>query len=202
MMRSVFFVRRWRGAKRPWVALIGVLALAVLLPVVAPVQAPAADAHGVVVASVPTTGSTVTHALQEVRVTFDEPPLQGYRTSHGLRLLGPDGTDVSSGPVEVEGATLARPVSPTRAGEYRLLWSAVSEDGHPVSGVIRFDYRGPLASSAPATDEAPTRTAAPAPFPVLPLLATVALAGVLLIGGVVVVVLVQGRRRGGSAGRP
>lgn len=152
-------------------------------------------------ASTPITGSTVTAALEEIRVTFDEPPLQGYRTAHGLRLLGPDGADVSSGAVKVEGATLSRSVSPVSIGEHRLVWSAVSEDGHPVSGVIRFQYRGPLASSAAATNETPARAAAQAPFPVLPLLATVVLAGVLLIGGVVVVVLVQGRRRGGSADR-
>ncbi|MEI2643063.1 MAG: copper resistance protein CopC [Candidatus Nanopelagicales bacterium] len=67
------------------------------------------------------------------------------------------GTKVDLGPSQVDGAVLSAPWPATAAaGQYRVSYRAVAEDGHPLEGTINFTIKGdaaPEVSPSPAAQE-------------------------------------------------
>ncbi|WP_061291792.1 copper resistance CopC family protein [Herbidospora cretacea] len=124
-----------------------VLLAAVLWPV-------PASAHNVLKGSDPAEGASVPH-LDRVTLTFDQPVRADFAK---LALTGPDGARYDAG-LTVRDEVVTATVKPlTTGGAYVIGWQIVSNDGHPVSGTIRFTYTG--AGAAPAGAAA---TLAPAP---------------------------------------
>jgi methionine-rich copper-binding protein CopC len=112
--------------------------LALLLGLGLPGSAPA---HAVIFASMPKAGATVTGPDVEVRLVLNS---RIDRTRSSLRLQAAGGplralTLVGDG----EPNTLSAHVTGLVAGDYRLLWQALSVDGHVTRGEIPFRVVAP-----------------------------------------------------------
>lgn len=127
----------------------------IILASVVGIARPAA-AHDALAGSTPATGETVTNTLTTVTVTFSEPPLADFASALALKVTGPAGATVTTGPPTAEGASLTAPVAITGAGVQTVTWQSVSSDGHPVSGTFTFTYAGPLPTAEPKPTPTPT----------------------------------------------
>lgn len=142
--------------------LVGLLAGSALL-----LGAGTAFAHDVLTASDPANGSSLAAGPSKVTLTFDLPVKEYFST---VTVLGPDGNHYEGGASTVDGNTVSAPVQPLGpAGAYTVGYRIVSDDGHPVSGSVRFTLTqaGP-GHGVPAAESAGSSTgsagaAAPAP---------------------------------------
>ncbi|QOC26560.1 copper resistance protein CopC [Microbacterium hominis] len=128
------------------VALAGTSVLVTALP---------AAAHDELLGSTPASGEALTDAPAEVTLTFSADVL-----TIGAAVIVADGADrdwVADAPVVRDGTVTVSldPQLPT--GGYEIRWRVVSQDGHPISGIIPFTVGGaePLtrtpAATAPST---------------------------------------------------
>ncbi|AUG30798.1 MULTISPECIES: copper resistance CopC family protein [Microbacterium] len=128
------------------VALAGTSVLVTALP---------AAAHDELLGSTPASGEALTDAPAEVTLTFSADVL-----TIGAAVIVADGADrdwVAGAPVVRDGTVTVSldPQLPT--GGYEIRWRVVSQDGHPISGIIPFTVGGaePLtrtpAATAPST---------------------------------------------------
>lgn len=125
--------------------------------------APATSAHAELAEASPEPGSELDEAPDAVRISFTgELDPEGS----GFVLVGPDGSELASGVVDLEVAErneLHAPVAITDPGTYTVDWTAVAADGHPASGRFTFGYRSDTAEDEPpaAPDTALGRPAGP-----------------------------------------
>lgn len=110
----------------------------------------AASAHEALSSTNPGEGATVAE-LAEVELVFtaeilDEP------TSGRTEVLGPDGRHYETNCAQIDGAVMTTAVELGAAGEYRVLWRAVSGDGHPISAEYSFTYAPAVASEGAGTE--------------------------------------------------
>lgn len=128
------------------VALAGTSVLVTALP---------AAAHDELLGSTPASGEALTDAPAEVTLTFSADVL-----TIGAAVIVADAADrdwVADAPVVRDGTVTVSldPQLPT--GGYEIRWRVVSQDGHPISGIIPFTVGGaePLtrtpAATAPST---------------------------------------------------
>jgi methionine-rich copper-binding protein CopC len=136
----------------PFRALLATAASAVALAFVLVTAAPA-SAHDVLASTAPAADATVGGDLDQVALTFSEPPLAGLESGIVVSVTGPDGAEVGAGSVDVDGSTLRTAADLTAAGSYTVTWRSVSVDGHPISGSYRFTSTG-----APTPTPTPTAT--------------------------------------------
>ncbi|SFF54992.1 copper resistance CopC family protein [Curtobacterium sp. YR515] len=139
----------------PFRAFLATAASAVALAFVLVTAAPA-SAHDVLASTAPAADTTVGGDLDQVALTFSEPPLAGLESGIVVSVTGPDGAEVGAGSVDVDGSTLRTAADLTAAGSYTVTWRSVSVDGHPISGSYRFTSTG---APAPAPAPTPTPTA-------------------------------------------
>lgn len=94
-----------------------------------------ADAHSQLKSSVPASGAVLDEAPAEAVVVFDE---EARVTS--LRLFDADGGPIAlaADPVKSPG-TAGVALPPLADGLYELEWRAISVDGHPIRGRVRFE---------------------------------------------------------------
>jgi methionine-rich copper-binding protein CopC len=128
--------------------------------------APAASAHDFLVSTSPAADSTVTEALTEVSLTFNEPPLTQLDAGIAIEVRDASGADVAAGEVMIVDSTLSIATAPAAVGPLTVLWQTVSSDGHPVSGEFRFDYQGPIV--VPTEGATPSAASSPSPSPASP----------------------------------
>ncbi len=137
--------------------LIAALFLAAAL--VAGAASPAA-AHDELVASSPSPGERLDAAPSEVALTFSADVLT---IGAAVIIADASGRDWAAGaPVVTDGVvTVAIEPGMTDAG-YEIRWRVVSEDGHPISGLVPFTVgtgspleRSPLATAAPTDSPVP-----------------------------------------------
>jgi copper resistance protein C len=117
-------------------------------------------AHTELAASDPTDGSTITDAPDEVVLTFEGEVGEG--SSFGV--VGPDGEAAGEGELDLDVAdrnVLRGDVAVTEPGAYRVVWSVVGDDGHPVEGEVTFTYDPEGEASTPDT-ALPNDTGSPA----------------------------------------
>ncbi|WP_336696724.1 copper resistance CopC family protein [Curtobacterium sp. USHLN213] len=134
----------------PFRALLATAASAVTLAFVLVTAAPA-SAHDVLASTAPAADTTVGGDLDQVTLTFSEPPLAGLESGIVVSVTGPDGAEVGAGSVDVDGSTLRTAADLTAAGSYTVTWRSVSVDGHPISGSYRFTSTGAPAPTPTAT---------------------------------------------------
>ncbi len=120
-------------------------AAAVLVP-----AAPAA-AHDELLASSPSPGAALDSAPTEVTLTFSADVL-----TIGAAVIVADGAgkDWAAAAPAVDNGVVSVPLVPALpAGGYEIRWRVVSQDGHPISGVIPFTIGGaaPLTRTPVAT---------------------------------------------------
>jgi len=155
---------RVRGAARRVAVLLAVCALAVAGALAAAVTSAApASAHASLVKATPADGATLTSAPSQVVLQFDDPISSSFAT---LVVTGPDGHDVTTGKPSVSGSTLTGHLEDgLPAGAYRTAFRVVSDDGHPVTGQLRFTLRLPAtaapSASAPASPGGPAAPPSP-----------------------------------------
>ena len=122
--------------------------------VAATLAAPAAaSAHANLVDTSPRNGAALTRAPARVVVRFDD----AVRAAPGNAAVRNGGGSVLAGKTRAHGRTLVLPLRQgLRRGDYSVRWSAVSDDGHIVQGVLAFSVavgRPPPASTLSVTDE-------------------------------------------------
>jgi methionine-rich copper-binding protein CopC len=125
-----------RRARRPFVALLALVAAGVFMVV----AAPAASAHDSLVSSSPSDGTTVATVPDRIVLTMNEAPV-----SVGTEVVvrGPGG-DVQQGAAQVVKNTVEQALAEgSPAGRYEVVWRVTSRDGHPVSGTFTFTADAP-----------------------------------------------------------
>jgi copper transport protein len=150
-----------------------------------------AAAHATLISSTPSADEVVAEPPTAVILTFDEPVRVG---ADGIRVLGPDGTPITTGPARSSdgGRVLTQPVDRAGRGTQTVSYRVLSEDGHVIAGSFAF-HVGERSAAAVVED--------PSPLPrVLGMLGRwIAFAGAVLAGGVVAMALVVDRRPAGRA---
>lgn len=171
-----------------------------------------ASAHDSLLDSSPAADSAVDTLPAELTLTFSAALIPGDGSTEVV-VTDADGTSVTDGEPELDGALVTQPlVAEAAAGEYHVLWKVVSSDGHPTSGEFFFTVTtGTGAATAPAendgdetaTDEITTQ--APADDPDMAAETSISPAWiiggivVLLVAVVIVVLALRGRRRSGGS---
>lgn len=117
-------------------------------------------AHAELESSNPAANAALPQAPSSVSLTFSEEIDPGLAT---VTVTGPDGLRYADGTPTAAGPTLSlalRPLGP--AGTYTIAYRVVSDDGHPVSGDVRFTLTaaGPGAGTPAGAAPAPAGTAA------------------------------------------
>ena len=107
----------------------------VLAAVLTLALATAAQAHSLLLASVPAAGTAV-HDPRAVTLRFNN---RIEKKLCQIRLVSPRGEAQALG-VRTDGALdgLEAPLPPLAAGRYRIDWRVLSTDGHVVSGTFAF----------------------------------------------------------------
>lgn len=138
---------RVRTAARPFTVffvLLGLLGLGLA-------NAPSASAHDRLLRSTPADGATVS-APDTVGLTFNaEIVPAGSR----IQVTGPDGQQVTSGEVSIDGVSATQAVDISAPGRYAVTWRVTSSDGHPISGNFAFTVEGGGAQGLTDTTSAP-----------------------------------------------
>jgi methionine-rich copper-binding protein CopC len=138
--------RRRPPVRRRPAVVSGVLA-ALLLTLGSLVWAPEASAHDELLDLQPGNKVLLAAPPTEVQLVFGAAVLAvGTR----IRVTGPTGTVVSTGPVSVTQGTVVQKLSGGLVdGVYRVDWRVTSSDGHPVSGTYTFTLKAAPAASSP-----------------------------------------------------
>ena len=120
---------------------ISVLLLLVLsIPLITTSASPA-HAHTSLEFSTPSDSQSIEFLPNELSAGFDEDLIEIEGESvNTLTLKGADGTSYELLPPTIDGAVLSAQVADGEypAGDYLLSYRAVSADGHPITGEIRF----------------------------------------------------------------
>lgn len=121
-----------------------------------------ASAHDSLVHSTPAADESLATAPESITLTYSGELLVLGDSTQGAVVLVIDesGRDWATGDVEVSGNTVTATVEPGMpdAG-YQVRWQVVSEDGHPISGIVPFtigDAEPMTATQAPTDADAPS----------------------------------------------
>ncbi len=132
-------------------AALGMLALLIGLWL-----APAAAAHTDLTSSNPKNGATLKTPPSQVSLTFTE---EVKDPAYVVVSVGASKLKTSD-PV-IDGRTVSVDLGEAETGAYRVAYRVISVDGHPVSGVIKFNVAGSEASPTPEESVTATPKAAP-----------------------------------------
>ena len=128
-------------------AVVGRVSLALVVAAAALVLPAAAFAHAGLVKTKPANRAARSTGPARVTVSFNEP----VHVGPGNKVVRSGGGSVLAGKPETSGNALVLPLQPNLGkGDYSVLWSIVSDDGHPEQGVLSFSVgtgRAPGASS-------------------------------------------------------
>jgi copper resistance protein C len=155
-----------------------------------------AQAHDSLVASTPAAHSTIETLPAEFSVTMNEPlrDLSGKHSGFALEVVDAQGLYYGDGCLRITGPTLSMGSSLGEAGDYRMLWQVVSEDGHTASGEVPFHW-SPQQATGTAGLVAPPKCGGgsaktPVPLPTAgPQRPRATVGDVVLIGAIVAVLV-------------
>ncbi|MGM1015915.1 MAG: copper resistance CopC family protein [Actinomycetota bacterium] len=121
-----------------------------------------ASAHDQLISSTPSDGEQLDAPPEDITLTFSGQLLILDESMSGAVVLVVDesGRDWATGEVELRGDTVIAELDPAmpEAG-YQVRWQVVSEDGHPISGVVPFTVGDAAPVEATAVpEEAPDET--------------------------------------------
>jgi copper resistance protein C len=175
---------------------VGLLALAALIGGTA--VAPVAQAHSELISTDPADGAVLDAPPTTVSFTFNETLMPDFVRFVGTDPSGQTG-DLPVSSVEGPTATIDWPAT-APAGEWRVSYRVVSQDGHPIEGGITFTYAGasptPAPTSAAPTSAEPTSaaptTAAPSPSTTPAADTSGGTSGLLIAGLAVGVIVIAG----------
>jgi methionine-rich copper-binding protein CopC len=135
-------------------------ALSVLLAGLALVlTATPALAHTELKTSSPADGASLSAAPEKVTLTFEEAVTL---PKNPISVTGPGGVSWTVGTATINGASISAPVQPAGpAGQYRVNYSVIADDGDTVKGAVTFNLTG--AAGSAITEAAATTAEAAAP---------------------------------------
>jgi copper transport protein len=111
-----------------------------------------AFAHAHLVQSAPMAGARLSVSPRLIQLWFSEAT---EATMTRIRVTGPNGTQVVTGPVTAEASNpllISAAITATLpAGEYSVSWRTIAKDGHPSSGTFAFVVEATAAPVAGAT---------------------------------------------------
>lgn len=121
-----------------------------------------ASAHDQLISSTPAEGESLGSAPESVSMTFSGQliVLDSSMTGAVVMVVDESGRDWATGDIDVQGDTVTAQLTPGMpVAGYQVRWQVVSEDGHPIAGVISFTVGDaePMATAgagADASDEA------------------------------------------------
>ncbi|MCV0333737.1 copper resistance CopC family protein [Microbacterium sp.] len=170
-----------------------------------------ASAHDQLITSSPAADEQLAVAPESITMNFSGELLVLDESLTGAVVLVVDasGKDWVSGDVTVAGRTVTAPLEPgmPTAG-YQVRWQVVSEDGHPIAGVVPFTVGDAEPMAAPASGGAAETPAASAEQPDQNAADSSGIVRVLLIGAggaaaaILVLVLIRFLRRPRTAAAP
>ena len=135
------------------------LAAGLLIPAVA---AGPALAHDALQSTSPAADATLTSAPGTVSLTLSEPPTDSESLDLSvITVTDGDGKTLSDGKVTVTGATISTTVAPGANGPHKVLWRAVSSDGHPIEGSYSYTVQDPARTTSAASPAPAVASAAP-----------------------------------------
>lgn len=134
------------------VLLVGVATFGLVLAVATP-----AAAHNYVVSSTPAEGDVLTELPASWELVTNESLLYvGNDEVFGLLARDAEGFYYGDGCVDVSGARMSATPAIGDPGEYTLVFSFISADGHPLTGEIPFEWAPAAATqAAPGSLEVP-----------------------------------------------
>ena len=136
--------RRLALAAAAWTGVLFATAAIVLTPL-------PAQAHAALISSSPADGDVVASVPTEVVFTFDD----ALGSPAFVSVVGPDGSNIADGDAVIDGATVTQAVRLfPQQGKYTASYRVVSDDGHPVTGTIRFTVDPAHATSSPSSTPA------------------------------------------------
>ena len=180
-----------------------------------------ASAHDSLLASSPEADSTVDTLPTALTLTFSAKLIDETGATEVV-VTDPSGNSVTDGAATVEGAIVTQPLAAEApAGVYHVIWKVVSSDGHPTSGEFEFTVTNsteaaptsepgseptasvtaapePAATAGPGTDATPAPESDDSAAP-MTMIWVLSIVGVLVIVGIVVWLVVRGRRDPASA---
>ncbi len=164
-----------RRARRAVLTLVAAAGLGLAVPAIA-------SAHATLVSMDPADGSLLTSAPTQIVLTFDN-PIQDL--GDGVVVLDPSGNHVEQGAPTVVDRRVTEALKPiTLPGHYSVAYRVTSNDGHPITQDLSFDY---LVRGAPASGESKPSSSGS-------MLTFVVVAGVTLVGMVAAGVWLISRR--------
>ncbi|PVZ61252.1 copper resistance protein CopC [Arthrobacter sp. H-02-3] len=147
-------------ARLTFKARIRLAAIAAILIPAATAASPAL-AHDSLSSTSPARDAVITHAPETVSLTLSEPPADSKNLNLSTIIVTDGaGKTVSDGKVTVYGPTLSTNLTEGSPGTYKVLWRAVSSDGHPIEGNYTLTIQAPAGQSA-----TPSIPASPAAAP-------------------------------------
>lgn len=199
-----------RNPRRSLITTLAALLLGtgLTLAVAAPAQA-----HDELVSSYPAADSTLTGSPAEITLSFSGELIAGMQSA-AVEVIASDGQNIATDAPSENGTSITQHLTPDPpVGMFTVRWKVVSSDGHPISGEYTYTVApyDAVPSSPTATPSAAPQNPAPSPtaaetsadngyggetsgggdaFPIL-----VAVGGVIILGGALVIVLMLGRER-------
>jgi len=170
-----------------------------------------ASAHDQLISSTPAVDERLAAAPESITMTFSGEllVLDDSLTGAVVLVVDASGTDWVSGDVTVDGRTVTAPLAPGMpAAGYQVRWQVVSEDGHPIAGVVPFTVGDADPMAAPTSGGATETPSASAEQPDQTTTDSSGTGRVLLIGAggaaaaVLVLVLIRFLRRPRTAAAP
>lgn len=163
-----------------------------------------ASAHNYLVASTPAEGEVLTELPEQFSITTNDAllDLSGEGSGFALQVVGPAGLYYGGGCVSVSGATMTTDAALGAAGDYEVIWQAVSVDGHTVSGEFGFTWSPEEGFAAaegsatpPACDEDVAAGAPPATPPAEGMNPALAVGGVAAVLAAITAIFFATRQR-------
>ena len=108
------------------------------------------SAHTGLVSSSPADKATIQVFPADISLTFDEELMKiGGKQVNKFSVHNPKHSEIKLGALKVTGGTISAPVKETNliSGTYKVYYRVISTDGHPVSGIVSFNYKTATASN-------------------------------------------------------
>lgn len=139
------------------------LAAFVVTALLSVVGAPAASAHAELLTSTPADGTSLTAPPAEVDLTFSEDLLP---ETVSVSVVPEGASPAALGTVAVDGSTVTVPwPASITAGAVAVNFRVVSQDGHPVTGSVRFTIEPAADAAASASVSSPPAASAASAAP-------------------------------------
>ncbi|MFM6977844.1 MAG: copper resistance protein CopC [Micrococcales bacterium] len=96
------------------------------------------SAHAQLVNSNPKVSAALYKVPAQISLSFDDDLIE-LGSANLIQVIDPKNRKIQSGETLLAGATLSVKLKPsTILGKYKVIWRALSGDGHPVSGIYYF----------------------------------------------------------------